>query len=303
VQQRPVSVGVASGDGLIARFGEVVMYVGGTEQAAAELLAAAESAARVPQPGDTLPERLAGVARAVPFGIVAPRGAGLVVLLRGAVTAEFQTLAGEQKLSGDDAKTVVCEIMPADVLKVGIFSAAHRVRRANAHTDLKAGVVPGGGFVLQQAQPESNTVATQRIPSDRRAGQRGRQGLSQTAPARRFAETALRATTPAVLAANDGAVYTLDRAYVVGRSPFNDEAVRNATASPIVLPNDPYVSRVHAYITVEREAVLVRDASTNAGTFIAAPGSETWTRIGEAPTGLERGWSLRVGEWIATHRA
>jgi predicted component of type VI protein secretion system len=106
----------------------------------------------------------------------------------------------------------------------------------------------------------------------------------------------------AVLAAKDGAVYTLDRAYVIGRSPFTDESVRSATASPIVLPNDPHVSRVHAYITVERGAVFVRDASTHAGTFIAAPGSETWTRIGETPTKLERGWSLRIGEWIVTHR-
>jgi pSer/pThr/pTyr-binding forkhead associated (FHA) protein len=303
VQQRPITVRVASGHGLIARFGEVVMYVGSTEEATAELLAAAESAARAPQSGDTLPERLATVARAVPLGIVAPSAAGLLVLLRGAVTAEIQTLAGKQKLSGDRAMTMVRKTMPDDVLEVGIFSATHRVRRATAHTDLKAGVVPGGGFVLLQPQPESNAVATQRISSDRRAGQRGQQGLPQGRPARPLTETAMPTAVSAVLAAKDGAVYTLDRAYVIGRSPFTDESVRSATASPIVLPNDPHVSRVHAYITVDRGAVFVRDASTHAGTFIAAPGSETWTRIGETPTRLEHGWSLRIGEWIVTHRA
>jgi hypothetical protein len=302
VQQRQVTVGVASGDGLIARFGEVVMYACSTEQAATEVLAAAESAARAPQPGDALPERLAAVGGAVPFGIVAPCAAGLLVLLRGAVTAEFQTLAGEQKLSGDDTMTLVRETIPDDVLKVGIFSATHRVRRATAHTDLKAGVVPGGGFVLLHAQPESNTGATQRIPSDRRPG-RGRQEILHREPTPRSAETALRAATPAVLAAQDGAVYPLDRAYVIGRSPFADDAVRNGKASPIVLPDDPYVSRVHAYIAVERGSVFVRDASTRAGTFVAAPGSETWTRIGQTPTRLGRGWSLRVGEWIVTHQA
>jgi hypothetical protein len=41
---------------------------------------------------------------------------------------------------------------------------------------------------------------------------------------------------------------------------------------------------------------------TSAGTFIAAPGATEWTQIGTAPFKLEPGWSLRVGEWIATHR-
>jgi hypothetical protein len=303
VQQRLFTVGVASGDGLVARFGEVVMYVGSTEPATAELLAAADSAARVPHPGDRLPERLAavasGVAWAVPFGVVAPGSDGFLVLLRRAVTAEFQTLAGgqsEQRLSGDDATTFVGKTIPDDLVRVGIFSATHRVRRATAHTDLRAGVVPGGGFVLLRAQPKSNIVATEHIPAKHVVA------MSATAT-RSPAETALQAAAPAVLAAKDGAVYALDRAYVIGRSPYTDESVRNATASPIVLPNDPHVSRVHAYITVERGAVFVRDASTHAGTFIAAPGSETWTRIGETPTRLERGWSLRIGEWIVTHRA
>jgi hypothetical protein len=74
-------------------------------------------------------------------------------------------------------------------------------------------------------------------------------------------------------------------------------------ASPIVVPYDPHVSRVQAYVMVEHGTVFVRDAGTAAGTFIAAPGAGDWTQVSTTPTKLEPGWSLRVGEWIATHRA
>ncbi|WP_433726350.1 FHA domain-containing protein [Nocardia sp. CA-129566] len=100
----------------------------------------------------------------------------------------------------------------------------------------------------------------------------------------------------------DGAAYPLDRAYVVGRSPTIDEAVRAATATPITVPRDRHVSRVHAYVSVDRGKVYVRDAATPAGTFIAAPGDDDWTRVGTAPTELPPGWSLRIGQRIITYR-
>jgi hypothetical protein len=304
VQQWPFTVGVASGESLIARFGDVVMYVGSSEQPAAELLAAAAAAARAPRPGDVLPERLApitsGAARHVSFGIVAPGVDGLLILLRGAVIAEIETSAGKQRLSGGDRPTWVSKTVRDQELKVTISSSTNPVRATTRHTDLWGGVVPGGGFILlptaADSSPQSKDVLTERIPS--------RHTMTATVPigAAIPAETAVHTAPSAVLAAKDGAIYTLDRAYVIGRAPLNDEAVRNATASPIVVPYDPSVSRVHAYITVGGGAVFVRDASTAAGTFVAAPGSETWTRIGETPTRLEPGWSLRIGEWIATHR-
>jgi hypothetical protein len=304
VQQWPFTVGVASGESLIARFGDVVMYVGSTEQPAAELLAAAAAAARAPRPGDVLPERLApissGAARHVSFGIVAPGVDGLLILLRGAVIAEIETSAGKQRLSGDDRPTWVSKTVRDQQLKVKIFSSTNPGRATILHTDLWGGVVPGGGFILlpkaADSSPQSKDVVTERIPS--------RPTMTATVPidTANPAETAAHTAPSAVLAAKDGAIYPLDRAYVIGRAPLNDDAVRNATASPIVVPYDPSVSRVHAYIAVGGDDVFVRDASTPAGTFVAAPGSETWTRIGETPTRLEPGWSLRIGEWIATHR-
>ena len=58
----------------------------------------------------------------------------------------------------------------------------------------------------------------------------------------------------------------------------------------------------HAYVTVDHTGVYVRDAATAAGTFIAGPGATEWTQIGSAPAKLQPGWSMRVGEWVATHR-
>ncbi|WP_218024951.1 FHA domain-containing protein, partial [Nocardia pseudovaccinii] len=100
----------------------------------------------------------------------------------------------------------------------------------------------------------------------------------------------------------DGSAFPLDRPYVVGRSPMIDETVRAATATPLAVPRDRHVSRVHAYVSVDRGKVYVRDAATPAGTFIAAPGADEWTRIGTTPTELHPGWSLRIGQRILTYR-
>ena len=122
-----------------------------------------------------------------------------------------------------------------------------------ADTDLVAGVVPGAGFVLQSRV--AGAAAAQQSPPQAAATTRGRPITGS-------------------LVADDGAVYPLDRAYIIGRNPMIDPAVSNATASPISLPDDPQVSRVHAHVTVHGNLVLVRDAQTAGGTYIAAPGDQ-----------------------------
>ncbi|WP_040794998.1 FHA domain-containing protein, partial [Nocardia higoensis] len=97
-------------------------------------------------------------------------------------------------------------------------------------------------------------------------------------------------------------IYPLDRGYVVGRNPSGDEAVRSGTAAPLTLPRDRHVSRVHAYVTVEDGVVYVRDAGTSGGTYIAAPGTEQWTRVGDTAVELAPGWRMRLGQKILTHR-
>ncbi|MBL1078549.1 FHA domain-containing protein [Nocardia sp. 2] len=104
------------------------------------------------------------------------------------------------------------------------------------------------------------------------------------------------------LTSSDGAVYPLDRPYVIGRDPMIDESVRRAAASPIVIPRDRHVSRVHAHITIENNTIYVRDAGTPGGTFVAAPGAQDWIRVGQRPVELKPGWSLRIGGRVLTYR-
>ncbi|MBJ8341609.1 FHA domain-containing protein [Antrihabitans sp. YC3-6] len=303
MQQRPFTVGISDGSGLIARFGDVVLFAIGADEAVAQLLGAVDSAARTQYPGAGLPDRLApvafGAARGVAFGVVAPTADGAIVLLKGVVAADIRTNDGGRSLVGNDGPRFVVEAVPDHATTIGLRTADRSTPYPRPHTDLQAGIVPGGGFAIVRAtlptEPPRHmeTVATVRIPA----------GASNTPGFRSPQETAAATPVISVLSTKDGAVYPLDRPYVIGRAPLSDEAVANATASPIVVEYDPYISRVHAYITVERGDVFVRDALTPAGTFIAAPGAEDWTQVGETPARLDPGWTLRIGEWTVTHLA
>ncbi|KIA63191.1 hypothetical protein FG87_20230 [Nocardia vulneris] len=100
----------------------------------------------------------------------------------------------------------------------------------------------------------------------------------------------------------NGTAYPLDRPYVIGRGPQADDAVRAATAAPIVIQRDRHVSRVHAYVSVDDGKVFVRDATATSGTFIAPPGTDQWTRITTSPTELRPGWSVRISDRVLTYR-
>lgn len=301
MQQRPFTVGISAGDGLIARFGDVVVYALGADEPVGELLAAVDAAARVQHPGRALPEFLApvafGVARGVKFGVVAPTADSVLLLLKGSVTADVRTRESGRSFSGYDNPRFVTEVVPEHASSVGIRDANRPGQQPRPGTDLRAGIVPGGGFVVVRGrvaveQPRyMETVVTVPVPSSAPVDP-GPQASDETSIA-----------TPAVsvLSTKEGAVYPLDRPYVIGRAPLSDAAVANASASPIVVEYDPYISRVHAYITVDRNGVFVRDAATAAGTFIAAPGAEEWTEVGSTPARLDPGSTLRIGEWVVTH--
>ena len=306
MRANPFTVRVAGGDGLIARFGDAVVYTVSNDDHAAAVIAAVASAASNPHVGAALADQLGpvafGPAHAVSFGVVVPSRDGVHVLLRGRVSMYAETQQGAHDLAGESDPRWVRKLLPGGPRRIEVRSARSALT-AIPRTDLRSGVVGGGGFALVAAGSGSVQVeldATDRISS---GPQEAVTELTPRAQNPTPVQTAAVPTAAGVLATPDGAVYQLDRSYVIGRAPLTDEAVRSAAASPIVLQSDPHLSRVHAYVTVDRSGVYVRDALTSAGTFIAAPGATEWTQIGTAPMKLEPGWSMRVGEWIATHRA
>ncbi len=115
-------------------------------------------------------------------------------------------------------------------------------------------------------------------------------------------ETVRLADRIAVLHADDGSRVPLDRNYVFGRDPRQDPAVVRGASSPIQIDDgEQLISRVHAYVVVTGDGVTVRDASSANGTYVAAPGDETWTRIGPDPVPVPVGHSLRLGLRVYTH--
>lgn len=308
MDRNPYTVKIARGDGLIGRFGDVVMYVGDESASVTRMLEAAESAAGSTHPAAATAERLGALVFGAdplraPFGLVAPASDGLLLLLRGDLTAEFEAADGVRTLSGGRALTWVDEILPESVHRVAVAGGTGPHPSGCPHTDLRAGVVPGGGFVWcrvdadNQRRTDAAAAPSQQTHETTMEWSPADTASRPIAPAR----TAAPAAVARALESPDGGVYPLDRDYVIGRDPLRDAAVRDATASPIVVQNDQHTSRVHAYVSVRGNAVWIRDAATPGGTFIAAPGAETWTRIGTAPTELEPGSRLRVGEQILTY--
>ncbi|MFE3190492.1 FHA domain-containing protein [Nocardia sp. NPDC059240] len=430
----PTTVGLVPGAGLVARFGNVVLFLHGESGSTDRILGAAEAAASAADPGVAIAQRLAATvfsagSQPPPFGVVAPTADGILILLRGAVTASVDGPEGARTLSGERAMTWADEIVRDPVRRLTVI--ADGAGSAVAHTDLRAGVVVGGGFVLnapvsglatarpaetppqadakaaeagrlspasaaesanprnaattpapgsrldgeqrprvpdsrvrievQADGPETRaTPAVNEVPPEQAHGPRaagpdlakkggaasGSGAAGSNTPARRAgrpdpedqpptaayspeadapeeprargagpalpiaaAQPATPPPTTSTLAAVGGAltgtggeVYPLDRPYVIGRDPMIDEAVRRAVASPIVIARDRHVSRVHARVFIENGLVYVRDAGTPGGTFVAAPGAADWVRVGQRPTELPIGWSLRIGERILTYR-
>lgn len=296
------------GDGLVARFGDVVLYTDAQGEAADALLSAVETASAADSPGQSLAAEVAaavfGPAASAAVGLTAPTKTGYVVLLHGPVAAIVETRDGPRRLTGGHGPAFVSETVSGTVPTVGLSAATAAPRWPNPRSDLRSGVVPGGGVVMvgdAQLEPSDHIETVGIKPSI--VGRDVAPDVDH-AVTTRFAglgETSVARSASRALTCPSGASYPLDRAYVIGRAPLSDEAVRTAGASPIVVPYDPYVSRVHAYVTVRGAEVLVRDANTASGTYVAAPGAGDWTRLGPEPTRFEPGWSLRVGDWIATY--
>ncbi|WP_228002247.1 FHA domain-containing protein [Nocardia australiensis] len=420
----PSTVGIAPGNGLIARFGAVVVYLADETSSTDRILGAVEAVADTPHPGAAIALRLATVvfgsgSQPPPFGVIAPTADGTVILLRGAVSAEIDGPEGVRRLAGARAFTWVDEIVREPVRRISVGADSALPLTPHPRADLRAGVVPGGGFVFRvglrkarkkiestpgptaqgggdkpeppptapaglaalaesapdDSDPTGSTVransgtggrsSTAHSSNGGSLNDRGSNSRTSNSPASNNSarnphapedigtqavhlawsqvSDATRPATPSrpepvalrkvpapdrihprrvcgaqgapkadtskavgsptgALVLEDGAAFPLDRPYVIGRNPTADDAVRTATASPLAVPRDRHVSRVHAYVSPDRGKVYVRDASTPAGTFIAAPGTDQWTRVGTSPVELPPGWRVRIGRRILTYR-
>ena len=77
-----------------------------------------------------------------------------------------------------------------------------------------------------------------------------------------------------LLVFDDGATYTVDAEYLVGRMPDVDERVRNGSLRSIVVEDrSGAVSRVHAEVRVDGWDVMLVDSRSRNGTHIAGPGA------------------------------
>jgi len=161
MEQLTTRIGIEPGLGLVGRFGDTVIVIprGGADtrpdDVAYELLElAAEVGSDRQAPANAIASRLAQwvighmSGEAPAFGIVAPMRDGVVMFLRGAVWCTITEGGATREVSGEQALTWVDLIVPGTFDRLAIGGAVGRPVEADPLSDLRAGVVPGEGFVL-----------------------------------------------------------------------------------------------------------------------------------------------------------
>src|SRR5690242_20819923 len=170
MEQLTTRIGIEPGPGLVGRFGETVIVIpredgagsaspAGVSPAAAgviqELLGlAAEVGSDREASANAIASQLAAwvighMSEDAPaFGIVAPMRDGVIMFLRGAVWCTITEGGATREISGEQALTWVDLIVPGTFERLAIGGAVGRPVQADPLSDLRAGVVPGEGFVL-----------------------------------------------------------------------------------------------------------------------------------------------------------
>src|SRR5580704_13124197 len=164
MEQLTTRIGIEPGPGLVGRFGDTVIVIPRGETAGSappgagavqELLGlAAEVGSDRQAQANAIASRLAAwvighmSGDAPAFGIVAPMRDGVVMFLRGAVWCTITEGGATREVSGEQALTWVDLIVPGTFERLAIGGAVGRPVQADPLSDLRAGVVPGEGFVL-----------------------------------------------------------------------------------------------------------------------------------------------------------
>src|SRR6516165_57766 len=161
MEQMTMHVEIEPGSGLVGRFGDTVIVLprgkaagAGTDEAVRELLGIVAAVAADKQlSASMVAARLAGwvIGRmpedAIAFGMVAPVSDGVVMFLRGPVWCSVTEGGSTRQLSGERALTWVDQIVPSTFDRLTVGTSEQPVQ-PDPVSDLRAGVVPGQGFVL-----------------------------------------------------------------------------------------------------------------------------------------------------------
>lgn len=99
-----------------------------------------------------------------------------------------------------------------------------------------------------------------------------------------------------LLVFDDGATFTVDADYLLGRTPEADPRVRSGALRPLTVQDpDSQVSRGHLVIKLDGWDVTAIDESRN-GTLVARPTEQSWSRLpSRQPLRLVPGTRIRVG--------
>jgi hypothetical protein len=151
-------VSIEPGNDLVGRFGDTVVLIsrnGAADASVSELLGlVADLAANPGAPATAVAARLAGwvlgnlSGSVAAFGIVTPVPEGAVVFLRGPMRCTVSVGDAVRQLSGEQALTWVDQIVPGTFDWLAIGGAEGPSVQADPVSDLRAGVIPGQGFVL-----------------------------------------------------------------------------------------------------------------------------------------------------------
>ena len=151
-------VSIEPGNDLVGRFGDTVVLIsrkGAADASATELLGlVADIASSRGAPATAVAARLAGwvlsnlSGNVAAFGIVTPVPEGAVVFLRGPRALHGQRRGRGRQLSGEQALTWVDQIVPGTFDWLAIGGTEGAGVQADPVSDLRAGVIPGQGFVL-----------------------------------------------------------------------------------------------------------------------------------------------------------
>ena len=82
-----------------------------------------------------------------------------------------------------------------------------------------------------------------------------------------------------VLVIDDGAVYRLDRSYLLGSDPRSDPTVTGGRVRPLALESSPAIAASHAEIRLTGWGASVIDRGSDGATLVLLPGETDWTTL------------------------